>query len=194
LTIGIVEDLEKAIQAAVSSDVKEMRRCIERVASSEKEADVLRRKVMDEISTGELSPTDREDLMGLVKKVDMVADWNRESTRILGAISMESVPDRIKAEFSYMIRAVKACVISLQKCVNKMMTKSEEALQAADEVEREEEKVDDIHEEARILLGKEDIPRAGVAVLISQLFEAMEMIADSCEDVCDQVRVIMVRK
>jgi predicted phosphate transport protein (TIGR00153 family) len=194
LTIGIVEDLEKAIQAAVSGDVKEMRRCIERVASSEKEADVLRRKVVDEISTGELSPTDREDLMGLVKKVDMVADWNRESTRILGAISMESVPDRIKAEFSDMIKAVKACVLSLQKCVNKMMTKSEEALQAADEVEREEEKVDDIHEEARILLGKEDIPRAGVAILVSQLFEAMEMIADSCEDVCDQVRVIMVRK
>jgi uncharacterized protein Yka (UPF0111/DUF47 family) len=132
--------------------------------------------------------------MGLVKKVDMVADWNRESTRILGAISMESVPDRIKAEFSDMIRAVKACVISLQKCVNKMMTRSEEALQAADEVEREEEKVDDIHEEARILLGKEDIPKAGVAILISQLFEAIEMIADSCEDVCDQVRVIMVRK
>jgi uncharacterized protein Yka (UPF0111/DUF47 family) len=132
--------------------------------------------------------------MGLVKKVDMVADWNRESTRILGAIPMERVPDTIKAEFSDMIKAVKACVISLQKCVNKMMTKSEEALQAADEVEREEEKVDDINEKARILLGKEDIPKAGVAVLISQLFEAMEMIADSCEDVCDQVRVIMVRK
>ncbi len=194
LTIGIVEDLEKAIHAAVSGDVKEMRRCIERVATSEREADVLRRKVMDEISTGELSPTDREDLMGLVKRVDMVADWNRESTRILGAIPMEYVPNTIKAEFSDMVKGVKACVISLQKCVNKMMTRSEEALQGADEVEREEEKVDDIHERARVLLGKEDISRAGVAVLISQLFEAMEMIADSCEDVCDQVRVIMVRK
>jgi uncharacterized protein Yka (UPF0111/DUF47 family) len=75
-----------------------------------------------------------------------------------------------------------------------MMTKHEEALQAADAVEREEEKVDDIHEKARKLLGKEDLPRAGIAVLVSQLFEAMEMIADSCEDVCDQVRVIMVRK
>jgi predicted phosphate transport protein (TIGR00153 family) len=194
LTIGIVEDLEKAIHAAISGDVKEMRRCIERVATSEREADVLRRKVMDEISTGELSPTDREDLMGLVKRVDMVADWNRESTRILGAIPMEYVPNTIKVEFSDMVKGVKACVISLQKCVNKMMTRSEEALQAADEVEREEEKVDDIHEKARVLLGKEDISRAGAAVLISQLFEAMEMIADSCEDVCDQVRVIMVRK
>jgi uncharacterized protein Yka (UPF0111/DUF47 family) len=45
-----------------------------------------------------------------------------------------------------------------------------------------------------VLLGKEDLPKAGIAVLISQLFEAMEMIADSCEDTCDQVRVITVRK
>jgi len=194
LTTGIVEDLEKAIHAAINGDDKEMRKRIERVASSEKEADSLRRKVMDDISTGELSPTDREDLMGLVKRVDMVADWNRESARILGAIPMEHVPHPIKDEFSEMEKGVKACVLSLQKCVNKMMTKSEEALQAADEVEREEEKVDDIHEKARILIGKENIPRAGVAVLASQLFEALEMIADSCEDVCDQVRVIIVRK
>jgi predicted phosphate transport protein (TIGR00153 family) len=194
LTTGIVEDLEKAISAAVRKDEKEMRRCTERIANSEKEADGLRRKVMDEISKGELSPVDRADLMDLVKRVDMVADWSRESTRVLGAIPIERVPGSIKDEFMEMVQSVKECAISLQKCVNKMMTRPEEALQAADFVEREEEKVDDIHEKARILLGKEDLPRAGVAVLVSQLFEAMEMIADSCEDACDQVRVIMVRK
>jgi predicted phosphate transport protein (TIGR00153 family) len=194
LTTGIVEDLEKAIKAAVKNDGKEMWRCIERVANSEREADALRRKVMDEVSKGELSPSDREDLMDLVKRVDMIADWSRESTRVLGAIPMEHVSDSIKSEFLEMVKSVKECAVSVQKCVNRMMTKSEEALQAADAVEREEEKVDDIHEKARILLGKEDLPRAGIAVLVSQLFEAMEMIADSCEDVCDQVRVIMVRK
>lgn len=194
LTTGIVEDLEKAIRAAVKGDLEEMKNCVNRVSSAEKEADTLRRKVMDEISTGELSPTDREDLMGLVKRVDMVADWSRESTRILGAIPMEYVPASIKNESVEMIMSVRECAVSLQKCVNKMMTKPEEALQAADAVEREEEKVDDIHEKARILLGKEDLPKAGVAVLISQLFGAVEMIADSCEDACDQVRVIMVRR
>lgn len=194
LTMEIIEDLEKAITAAIKKDEKEMRRCIEKVASSEREADTLRRRVMDEISKGELAPTDREDLMDLVKRVDMVADWSRESTRILGAIPMEHVPASIKDVITQMIKSVRECTSSLQRCVNKMMTKSEEALQAADAVEREEEKVDDIHEKARILIGKEDLPRAGVAVLISQLFEAIEMIADSCEDVCDQVRIIMVRK
>ncbi|MDH5792970.1 MAG: DUF47 family protein, partial [Candidatus Bathyarchaeota archaeon] len=159
-----------------------------------READALRRKVMDEVSKGELSPVDRADLMDLVKRVDMVADWSRESTRVLGAIPMEHVPRSIKDEFVEMVKSVKECVVSLQKCVNKMMTKPEEALKAADDVEREEEKVDDIHEKARTLIGKEDLPKAGVAVLVSQLFEAIEMIADACEDTCDQVRVIMIRK
>jgi predicted phosphate transport protein (TIGR00153 family) len=194
LTMGIVEDLDKAIAAAIGNEEKEMRKCVERVASSEKEADTLRRKVMDEISKGELSATDREDLMDLVKRVDMVADWSRESTRILGAIPMTEVPKSIKDEITIMVNSVRECASSLQKCVNKMMTKPEEALQAADAVEREEEKVDDIHEKARILMGREDLPRAGVAVLISQLFEAIEMIADSCEDACDQIRIIIVRK
>jgi len=194
LTTGIVEDLEKAIMAAIKSEEKEMRICIERVATSEREADALRRKVMDEVSKGELSPVDRADLMDLVKRVDMVADWSRESTRVLGAIPMEHVPKSIKDEFVEMVKSVKECVASLQKCVNKMMTKPEEALKAADDVEREEEKVDDIHEKARTLIGKEDLPKAGVAVLVSQLFEAIEMIADACEDTCDQVRVIMIRK
>jgi hypothetical protein len=194
LTTEIVEDLEKAIKAAVNNDPKELQNRVQRVTTSEKEADTLRRKVMDELSKGELAPADRADLMDLVKRLDMIADWSRESTRILGATPMQHVPTSIRNQFIEMISGVKQCTILAQKCVNKMMTKPEEALQAADAVEREEEKVDDFHEKARILLGKEDFPRAGTAVLVSQLFEALEMIADACEDVCDQVRVIVVRK
>jgi len=194
LTTGIVEDLEKAMDAAVRENGKETQRYIGRVTNAEREADALRRKVMDDVSKGELPPIDRVDLMDLVKRVDMVADWSRESTRVLGAIPMEEVPTPIKEEIMEMVQSVKHCAISLQKCVNKMMTRPGQALQAADAVEREEEKVDDMHEKARILLGKSDLQNGGVAVLIGQLFEAMEMIADSCEDACDQVRVIMVRK
>ena len=96
VTTEIVEDLEKAIRAATSLNEGEKRKYIERVVTSEKEADMLRRTVMDEISKGELAPMDREDLMHLVKRVDMVADWSRESTRILDAIPMEQVPDSLK--------------------------------------------------------------------------------------------------
>lgn len=194
LTTGIVEDLEKALQSAIKGNEKEMRERIERVTNSEKEADALRRKVMDDVSKGELPPMDRVDLMDLVKRVDMVADWSRESTRVLGAIPMERVPNSVKDAFMEMVKSVRECTASLQICVNKMMTKPDEALQAADLVERLEEKVDDLHEKARALLAREDLPHVGVVVLISQLFDALEMIADACEDACDQVRIIMIRK
>ena len=149
---------------------------------------------MDEVSKGELAPNDREDLMDLVKREDMIADWSRESTRVLGALPMDHVPKSIKDALTQMVSSVKECVISAQQCVSKTMTKPEEALQAADMVEREEEKVDDLHEKALRLIGKEQLPKAGVVVLISQLFEAIEQIADACEDVSDEVRIIMVRK
>lgn len=194
LTTGIVEDLEKAVLATIKNDQKEMKECIRRVTSGEKEADALRRRVMDDVSKGELSPVDRVDLMDLVKRVDMVADWSRESTRILGAVPMEQVSEAIKNEFMEMVKNVKECAVSLQRCLNKMMTRPGEALQAADDVERNEERVDDLHEKSRVLLAKEDLPKAGIVVLISQLFDALEMIADACEDTCDQVRIIMVRK
>lgn len=194
LATEIVEDLEEAIKAAVNNDPKELKNHVERVTISEKEADNLRRRVMDELAKGELPPADRADLMDLVKRVDMIADWSRESTRILGATPMGNVSAPIKNQFLEMVGGVKRCTMLAQRCVNKMMTRPEEALEAADAVEREEEKVDDFHEKARILLGKEEFPSAGTAVLVSQLFETLEMIADSCEDVCDQVRVIIVRK
>ena len=155
---------------------------------------MLRRKIIDDIAKGELSSICREDLMHLVKRLDMVADWSRESTRILNAIPMEYVPTSIKDISIELVRSVKECVLSLQKRINAMMIKPEEALVAADAVEQAEEQVDDVHERARILIGREDVTRAGVAVLIGQLFEAIKMIANQCEDACDQVRVIIVRE
>jgi len=77
-TSSIVRDSEKALSALVKNDAEEMSACIERVAKNEREADTLRRKVMDEVSKGDLPPTAREDMMHLVKRVDMAADWSRK--------------------------------------------------------------------------------------------------------------------
>jgi predicted phosphate transport protein (TIGR00153 family) len=192
--MAIVEDLGKAVDAAVKKNREEMRKCVERITNGEKEADSLRRKFMDELSRGELSPTDREDLMHLMKRVDMVADWSRESTRLLNVLPMENVPESLQNACVKMVEGDKECAIALRKCIEKMMDNPKEALKAADEVERKEEMVDETHENSRRLLVKEEALKAGVAVLIGQLFDSLETVADSCEDACDQVRVIIVRR
>ena len=193
-TISAVEDLERAVKAAVSGNEKEEKAAIDRVTSAEKEADRLRRVVMTELAKGELPPTDREDLMHLMKRVDMIADWSRESTRILNATSMQDVPDTLKKAAVLMAEGVRECVATLRKTINSMTEKPEDALKAADEVERLEEKVDDIFEESRRLLAKEEKLKVGAAILMNELFEAIEQASDACEDACDQVRVIIVRR
>lgn len=193
-TISAVEDLERAVKAAVKGDEKEEKAAIGRVTSAEKEADRLRRVVMTELARGELPPTDREDLMHLMKRVDMIADWSRESTRILGATSMQDVPETLKKAAVQMVEGVRECATALRKTINSMTEKPEEALRAADEVERLEEKVDDLFEESRRLLAEEEKLKVGVAILMNELLEAIEQASDACEDACDQVRVIVVRR
>ena len=191
-TMSSVEDLERAVKAAVDLNEKEAKAAIGRVTSSEKEADGLRRAVMTELACGELPPSDREYLMNLVKCVDMVADWSRESSRVLSAIPMEDVPENLKKALVKMVESAKECAMALRKCINSIPEKREEALKAADEVERLEEKVDDLFEDSRRLIAREEKIRVGIAILLNDLFEAIEMVANRCEDACDQVRVIVV--
>lgn len=193
-TMSIVDDLEKAVGMAVSNKTEETKQLVSNITKAEKEADTLRRNFMDELAQGELPAADREDLMHLMKRVDMVADWCREATRLLNVIPMEDVPQSLKEAAVEMVKGLKGCALSLRKGIDKMIDKPEEALKAADEVERQEEKVDDLHENARQLLAEEAKLKAGIAVLTSQLFEAIEAAADSCEDACDQIRVIIVRR
>lgn len=194
VTMAIVNDLRDAVSAAVKENRKDMEKYVERITSGEKEADALRRSFMDELSRGELPPADREDLMHLMKTVDMVADWSRESTRLLNVIPMGDVPESLRNACAKMAEGDIECAIALNRSIERMQDSPQEALKAADEVERKEEIVDQLHENARSLLAKEKNLEGGIAVLIGQLFDALESVADSCENACDQVRVIIVRK
>jgi len=193
-TISAVEDLERAVKAAVDNDEKRMKESIARVTSAEKEADKLRRDDMRELAHGELPPVDREDLMHLLKRIDMVADWSRESTRILSVLSPKDIPENLKSVTVRMMKGTKECAVALRKCVSRMTKKPDEALKAADEVERLEEKVDALYEDARRQLVKETALNVGTAIMFHQLLEAIEAVADWCENVCDQVRIIIVRR
>lgn len=194
ITTSIVEDLETAVKAAVKGDLEKRDECVKRVTRGEQEADKLRRTIMDELSTGELPPIDREDLMHLTKRVDMIADWSREATRTLNVLNMEKVPAKLQKALVEMVENVKTCALEVRRCINKMIEKPEEALHAADVVERQEEKVDDLHENARKLLGTQENLGVGTAILTHGLLEALEMTADACENACDQVRIIIVRR
>jgi predicted phosphate transport protein (TIGR00153 family) len=84
-----------AVKSFIKGDLAAKAQAIENVAQSEHQADILRSKMINELSEGMLLPPDREDLMHFVKTLDKIADWTNGAARLLGFI--ESKLPEVKA-------------------------------------------------------------------------------------------------
>lgn len=194
-TSAAAEELHKAVKHKIGGDEKNAAEDVKRVAQLEEEADRLRNEISLEIAKSPLPGTDREDLLHLVRRVDWIADWAREAARILLWTPMEKMPKELAELTLAMAEKVEECVLAVEKCVNRLGVNLEEALKLADAVERLEEEVDEKYLEARGKYPMLDYSKInpGEAILISQLLDAIEYVADWSENTVDQVRVIAIR-
>lgn len=195
MTTLSVEQLSKCIQAAIEGKQEELQRNFALLQQKEREADVLRRRIIEELARGELPVDERVGLMRLGRQIDWITDWAHEASRVLVLFELSLMPKQIQDVVLDMCSTVTQCTIQVVDCVQKLMDGAiEDTLKAADQVERLEEKVDKLHQNARSNLKdiQSDGIRVGAVILLSQFIEAIENTADRCEDSCDQVRVMAV--
>lgn len=195
LTVGAVDSLLSMVRSAAAGDGSEKCEFFENLSKMEMDADVLRRKISEELTKGEFFPEEREDLMELVRAVDWIADWSREAGRILDIVSLEKFSNEMKVAAVNMCEGNKECVTVLMRCIQKLPESPEEALKLADEVERWEEEIDSLYDQARRILAKTDAEGivVGELILLNMALDAIEIVADWCENTADLVRVIAVR-
>lgn len=196
LTEDCVIELERMIRAASRGDLEEKERSFRRLSNMESEADGVRRTLAESLLTrGALPPTVREDLMELVRAMDWVADWAKEAGRILDLLEFEKVPEEMKNAAERMARELKGCVLTLRKGINSLMIDPEASLKLAYKVEDIEEKIDDMYADARRLFLTLDSSgfETPFLILLNMFFDALEMVADWCENTSDLVRVLVVR-
>lgn len=195
LTTGAVDELTKAVASKIQGDEKTAEDSMARVSRNEEEADRLRRDISLELTKGEIPPVERDDLLHLSRRIDWVTDWSREAARILSITPVAKMPEELAKISIEMVELVKKCAWTLRKCINKLTEDPKETLKLADEVERLEEVVDEKYVCARKVLPKLDYSRVnpGEAILLSELLDAIENIADWCENSIDQARVVAVR-
>ncbi|MCW4049661.1 MAG: DUF47 family protein [Candidatus Bathyarchaeota archaeon] len=196
LTQKAVISLHKMVEVAAESNQKQGSVVFTDISRYEREADELRRKMVVKLTEGEMYPEERDDLMELVRAVDWIADWSKEAGRILRTVPFEKTPDSIKTAAINMVRADVDCVRVLIKCIDVLPTNPIEALSLADEVEMLEETIDDLYGEARYHFAKEEFPEfsTGSLILLNEFFDAVETVADWCENTADIVRAIAVRR
>jgi predicted phosphate transport protein (TIGR00153 family) len=195
LTKRAVSDLYNMVEAAAKGGTEAVGSFYDSLSQMEMKADALRRDIVEELSRSEMFPEERQDLMELVRAVDWVADWSREAGRILSVIPYSRAPHEIKVDAQNMCRADNDCVSVLSRCINTLMKDVKEALNLANEVEVLEEEIDELYRVARGHIATLDFEgfTTGSLILLNMFFDALETIADWCENTADIVRAIAVR-
>ena len=195
MTTVTVELLGKCIQDAINGRTEELQKSFELLEQKEHEADIMRRRIIEELARGELPSDERVGLMRLGRQLDWITDWAHEGSRILVMFDLFKMPKEIQTILLEMSSTIIQATLHVADTVQKLIDGNLDAsLKAADEVERLEEKVDSLHQKARGILKDIEIDgiRVGSVILLSQFMEAVENTADRCEDACDQARVMAV--
>ena len=191
-TYKTVSFFTEAVNAYTQGDLQAKTIAIESVRDSEHKADILRSKMVSELSEGLLLPPDREDLMRFVKSLDRIADWTNGAARILGFIEEkpgDSILKNISLGADLIFRSISRLKDALQSLAKNDFKK---ALEYCEEVDRIESEADD---QKKLLI--EAIIHAklepATLLLSFNLAEYLEGVTDKIEDAADFIKVAVIK-
>jgi len=193
VALDTVNDLERAVGAATAGDKVTAKTTIERLFRVEEEIDDLRRSVFEELTKGSLSSREREDIMHLVKRLDVMADYVKDSARNVLVLLDADVPKEVWQAFYEMSASIVSTAAVLRESLRSLGDNPSKARAMSEKVEDEESKVDKKQLEIKSLMleyGTKMNPSA--LLFLKDLLDSMEEAADSCADTGDYIRVLTV--
>ena len=195
LAIDTVIELEKAINAASNGNKEKAIASFEKLSSVEHEIDELRRVVFEELTHGSLLSKDREDIMHLVKRLDQMADHVKDASRAVIVLLEAEVPKEMWEQFARTAKDLVECAKTLRKAIESLGTDPERAKELAREVDKIEGRVDKKYVQSKAMLLKiAKKADAATILLLKDLIEEMEHVADACDDTADYVRILTVAR
>ncbi|MCX6656678.1 MAG: DUF47 family protein [Candidatus Bathyarchaeota archaeon] len=192
LTKNSVSDLYRMVEATSKGEIRQSKDFYKSLSEMETKADELRRELVEELTRSELFPEERDDLMELVRAVDWVADWSKEAGRILSIIPFEKAPEEMKEVALNMCREDINCVTVLAESVRALPEDPLKAISLANNVEMLEENIDELYGIARRHLAvlENTAFNIGSLILLNEFLDALETVADWCENTADIVRAV----
>ena len=193
--IRTVTELKEIITAFPEGKSTKAEERIETLFLNEVEIDELRRLVFKELSKQALPSKYREDLLHIVKRLDVMADHVKDSARNIKILLGTKVPKEI---WDTIVRIAETLVngsVLLGTAIEMLAINPPQAMEFSKKVDEQESIVDDEYLKAKALLLKYD-KELGVATLLilKDLLECMERIADTCADTADYIRVLAIGK
>lgn len=193
LAIDTVSELERALVAFAGGKVKETLTLIDRLFEDEMEIDELRRAVLAELTRGTLPSRYREDLRGLVERLDRMADHIKDSARILKILvdAGETLPQEIADEFVTLGTALRKEATAMGRCIEMIGTDPSKVEDAAKNVDFFEAEIDDRYVFIKMhLVQHSKAMSAALLVAVWDLVDYIERAADVCVQTADYLRTL----
>ena len=195
LAIDTVIELEKSINAALMGKKEKAITSFNKLSTIEHEIDELRRIVFEELTRGSLRSKDREDIMHLVKRLDQMADHVKDASRAVVLLLEAEVPKEMWKQFAETAKDLVVCATTLRKAIENLGTNPAKAMELAKQIDAIEGKVDEKYLTSKAMLLKYSKETdAATILLLKDLIEEMEHVADSCDDTADYVRILTVSR
>ncbi len=175
------------------NDVNGVQAYFSNIFKYEREADDVKRRILEELSKGFIHPIDRDEIIRLVLASDDIAAYIKAAARRATLIDPKLVDYEIKFYATVMCEKVLRAIELLKEAVVTLHSEPSKTLSIANDVERIEEEVDEIRLKA---LGKVlkfcDQSEVSTCIVAKEIIDSLENSADRCEDSADVIRVIAV--
>lgn len=192
-SIGTVSELEKAITAFSKGKKDEAEKSIEKLFLEEEEIDDLRRVVFEELTKGSLPRKYRNDLMHLIKRLDVMADHVKDSARNVAVLMQTNVPEEILEAYVHIAKTLVECATSLSSSIESLAIDPYLAKELTLRVDSIEGRIDDEYLKIKSLFIKyTNEVNFATLMILKDLLESIENAADMCADTADYIRILAV--
>jgi predicted phosphate transport protein (TIGR00153 family) len=193
--IETVEGMRNSVIAFHEGDVPRAIKLAKDSSNSEKGADDIKKKILDDLGKGMFHPIDRDEILRLVLEVDGIASNAKASVGKLVMIPREMMPGSLTGKLVEMVEKLVSTVKLMGKAFTALIDGSIDVFDLCQEVENFEEEIDDFRKD---LIREHFLPwcqepnRAGLCIILKEAIDNMENVADQAEDVADVIRSIAI--
>jgi predicted phosphate transport protein (TIGR00153 family) len=184
--------LQKAVKSYSEGNKEAVKKDVAALFAAEEQVDKLRSLAFQELSKGTALVSDyREDLLHLVKRLDMAADNAKDAARCIQMLDDAQIPQELLKQTGEITNQLVKAAQTLRKSIDYISTDPVKAISEACKVQDIEHEVDQIYLSTKGLFVKYgDQVNPGAMVIFDDLIEFLERTSDLCADTADYIVVL----
>jgi len=191
--VASVEALKRTVYAFCEGNREGVEKGFEEIFRFEREADDIKRNILNELLKDVFHPIDRDEITRLLLTMDDIASNAKGAgariTFMCFTIDDEEVLRGLKEVADRLVDIAR----ETYKALKELVESPRKALETANKVEEMEENIDDIRRNLlrRILVIGDSLGPSRL-VCLKDVVDSMENVADRCEDAADLIRSLAI--